>query len=69
MVSDGCFDNGLRRAEVATGYEHWAGHTTYLAGLSSEWTRSLVPKVKVSDYSSRSTLPKVSLINVVSLFV
>ena len=49
MISDGCFDNGLRRAEVATGYEHGAGHTTYLAGLSSginEWPQSLVQKLR-----------------------
>ena len=51
MISDGCFDNGLRRAEVATGYEHVAGHTTYLAGLGlssgiNEWPRSLVRKLR-----------------------
>ena len=30
-----CFDNGLHRVEVATGYEHGAGPTTYLVGLMS----------------------------------
>ena len=49
MISDRCFDNGLRRAEVATEYEHEAGYTTYLSGLSSginEWPRSLVRKLR-----------------------
>ena len=49
MVSDGCFDNGLCNAEVATRYEHGVGHTTNLAGLSSginEWPRSLVQKLR-----------------------
>ena len=35
MILDRCFDNGLHRVEVATGYEHGAGPTTYLTGLSS----------------------------------
>ena len=30
MILGGCFDNGWRRAEIATRYEHGAGHTTYL---------------------------------------
>ena len=49
MISDRCSNNGLHREEVATGYEHGAGHTTYLAGLLSginEWPQSLVQKLK-----------------------
>ena len=27
LISDGCFDNGFRKAEVANGYEHRVGHS------------------------------------------
>ena len=49
MILDGCFDNGLRRTKVATGYEHGAGPTIYVAGLVSGISECR-PKVKASDY-------------------
>ena len=51
MILDGCFDNGLRRAEVATRYKHGAGPTTYW--LVFRVASDFHPKGKAYDYSSR----------------
>ena len=71
MISGGCFDNGLHRAEFSTTYEHGAGHATvplmsltllHIVSVSAMASESH-PKVKVSGFSNRSiTIHKLNLI-------